>query len=312
MMRIAVFGTGGVGGYFGGRLAQAGEEVIFIARGAHLEAIRQSGLAVESLKGSFVIHPARAESDPAAVGPVDVVLVATKTWQVPEAARAIRPMVGPDTRIIPLQNGVESVAQLAEALGADQVVSGLCRISSQLDGPGRIRHTGMEPMIYFNWPDGHADACLEQLCAAFKRVGVNAQIPADIQFEQWSKFIFVAPVSGVGAVTRAPVGVQRSVPETRRLLLAVIQETAAVGRAMGVALPESMAEDILRYVDTIPAATAASMHRDITEGRPSELEAQTGAVVRLGETHGVPTPANSFLYACLLPLEQRARGKLAF
>jgi 2-dehydropantoate 2-reductase len=311
-MRIAVFGSGGVGGYFGGRLAQAGEEVFFIARGAHLDAIRQSGLAVESLKGSFVIHPARAESDPAAIGPVDGVLVATKAWQVPEAALAIRPLMGPDTLVIPLQNGVESVAQLTEVLGAAQVVSGLCHISSQVGGPGLIRHTGMEPMIYFNWPDGHADARLDQLCAAFKRVGVNAQIPADILFEQWSKFIFVAPVSGVGAVTRAPVGVQRSVPETRRLLLAVIQETAAVGRAMGVALPESMAEDILRYVDTLPAATVASMHRDITEGRPSELEAQTGAVVRLGQAHGVPTPANSFLYACLLPLEQRARGKLAF
>ena len=193
-MRIAVFGSGGVGGFFGGKLAQAGEEVIFIARGRHLDAIRRDGLRVESVGGDFRIRPARAESDPILVGPVDVVLVGVKAWQVPEAAQAIQPLVGPATVIIPLQNGVEAAAQLAAVLGAQYVAWGLCRISCLVAAPGVIRHVGIEPYIGFNWLDRHPDPRLEALQAAFGRVGVKAEIPEDIQVKVWKKFVFIAAI----------------------------------------------------------------------------------------------------------------------
>ena len=311
-MRIAVFGTGGVGGFFGGKLAQAGEEVVFIARGSHLGAIRRDGLRVESVGGDFHIFPARAESDPAVVGPVDVVLVGVKAWQVTEAAQAIQPLMGPATVVIPLQNGVEAAAQLAAVLGEQYVAWGLCRISCLVAGPGLIRHVGIEPYVGFNWLDGHADPRLEVLQAAFGRVGVKAEIPGDIQVKVWEKFVFIAAISGVGAVTRAPAGALRSLPATRAMLEAAIHEVAAVGRASGVPLSEQLEANTLRFIDSIPTGTVASMQRDVSENRPSELECQSGAVVRMGTAYGVPTPVHAFFYASLLPQEGRARGQLSF
>lgn len=311
-MRIAVFGAGGVGGYFGGQLAKAGLEVVFIARGAHLQAIRQNGLFIKSAKGDFCIQPARAEEDPSVVGPVDIALLGVKAWQVSEAARAMRPMIGPDTVVIPLENGVEAPSQLSEVLGSEHVAGGLCRISSQVGEPGHIQHIGMEPSIAFNWFDHHPDPRLDALCTAFLSQGVKAEIPFDIQVAMWLKFIFIASISGVGSLTRAPVGVQRSLPETRQLLETTLNEVVAVGRARGVALKESVEQDTLRFIDSIPPATVASMQRDIIAGRPSELEYQNGTVVRFGREYGVPTPANEFIYASLLPLEERARGRITF
>ncbi len=252
-MRIAVFGTGGVGGFFGGKLAQAGEEVVFIARGEHLVAIQRDGLRVESVAGDFRIYPARAESDPGAVGPVDVVLVGVKAWQVVEAAESIWPLVGPGTVVIPLQNGVEAAAQLAAVLGEEHIAGGLCRISSLVAGPGLIRHVGIEPYIGFNWPDGHAEPRLEALQAAYVRVGIHAEISADIRVKVWEKFVFIAAISGVGAVTRAPAGALRSLPATRAMLEAAIYEVAAVGRASGVTLSEQLEANTLRFIDSLPA-----------------------------------------------------------
>ncbi len=311
-MRIAVFGSGGVGGFFGGKLAQAGEEVIFIARGSHLQAIQRDGLRVESVGDDFHIFPARAEGNSGKVGRVDIVLVGVKAWQVPDAAQAIRPLVGPDTVVIPLQNGVEATPQLAAVLGESHVAGGLCRISSLVAAPGLIRHVGIEPYIGFNWLDGRPDPRLEALQAAFARVGVMAEIPADIQVKVWEKFVFIAAISGVGAVARAPAGVLRSVPETRLMLEAAIQEVATVGRASGVHLAEQLEQNTLRFIDSIPPGTMASMQRDISDNRPSELECQNGAVVRLGQACGVPTPVHAFIYASLLPQERRARGEVHF
>ena len=311
-MRIAVFGSGGVGGFFGGKLAQAGEEVVFIARGRHLDAIQRDGLWVESVGGNFHIHPARAESDPVLVGAVDVVLVGVKAWQVPEAAQAIQPLVGPATIVIPLQNGVEAAAQLAAVLGEQYVAWGLCRISCLVAALGVIRHVGIEPYIGFNWLDGRTDPRLEVLQAAYGRVGVKAEIPADIQVKVWEKFVFIAAISGMGAVTRSPAGALRTLPATRALLEAAIYEVAAVGRASGVRLSEQLEDNTLRFIDSIPAGTLASMQRDIGENRPSELECQSGAVVRMGQAYGVPTPVHAFIYASLLPQEARARGQLNF
>jgi 2-dehydropantoate 2-reductase len=311
-MKIAVIGTGAVGGYFGGRLAQAGEDVTFIARGAHLQAIQASGLRVDSVKGDFLVQPAQATSRPEDVGVVDCILVAVKAWQVLEAAQAARPMVGPQTFVVPLQNGVEAPGQLAAELGDAHVLGGLCRISAMIAGAGHIRHLGLEPSIDFGELDNRTSERAERLRQAFAKAGVKASVPADIQAAMWEKFVFIASVSGVGAVTRAPMGVHRSLPETRPLLAGALQEVAAVGRACGVSLAEDLAARVLANIDNLPPGTTASMQRDIAEGRPSELEAQNGAVVRLGNKTGVPAPVHEFLYACLLPQEKRARGELTF
>ncbi len=312
-MRIAIFGTGGVGGYFGGRLAQAGEDVVFIARGEHLKAMRRHGLRVDSIEGDFVVQPVQATDDPAEVGPVDAVVVAVKAWQVSEAAEAMRPMVGPETFVVPLQNGVESPTQLAEALGSERVLGGVCRVMSFIAEPGHIREAGLPPYVAFGEPDNRPSKRVERLRQAFARAtGVNVEIPPDINAAMWRKFLFIASLSGVGAVTRAPFGVLRSLPEARQMLEQVMQEVLAVARARNIALPEDIVSQTLTFVDGLPPGGTASMQRDIMEGRPSELESQNGAVVRLGREVGVSTPLNAFIYHALLPLELRARGEIEF
>lgn len=308
-MRVAIFGTGGVGGYFGGRLAQAGADVIFIARGDHLEALRSRGLRVESLKGDFIVHPAQATDDPGQVGAVDAVLVGVKAWQVPEAAQAIRPMVGPQTFVVPLQNGVEAPAQLAVVLGTHHVLGGLCSIISFIAGPAHVRHAGAEPSIAFGELDNRPSERAERLHRAFARANVKVEIPPDIQVAMWEKFLFIASWGGVGAVTRAPVGVVRSLPETRAMMEDAMREILHVGQARQIALSEESMRKAIAFIDNLQPGSTASMQRDIMEGRPSELDFQNGTVVRMGREAGVPTPVHTFLYHSLLPSELRARGQ---
>lgn len=311
-MRIAIFGTGGAGGYFGGRLAQAGEDVVFIARGEHLRALRTHGLRVESLKGDFVVQPVQAADAPAQVGVVDAVLVGVKAWQVTEAAQAMRPLVGPETFVVPLQNGVEAPAQLSAVLGAEQVLGGLCSIISFVVGPGHIRHVGAEPYIAFGELDNRPSQRAERLRQAFARAGVKVEVPPDIHVAMWEKFLFIASWGGVGAVTRAPVGVVRRLPETRQIMEQAMREILLVAQARKIALTEEAIRNGMAFVDNLQPGSTASMQRDIMEGRPSELEAQNGAVVRLGRDVGVPTPVHAFIYSSLLPSELRARGTLQF
>jgi 2-dehydropantoate 2-reductase len=308
-MRVVVYGTGGVGGYFGGRLAQAGEEVVFIARGEHLRAIRDRGLRVDSIKGDFLIQPATAVQDPVEVGQADVILLGVKAWQVPQAADAMRPMVGAATFVVPLQNGVDAPAQLAEVLGKEHVVGGLCRISTMIAAPGHIRHVGIEPYIAFGELDGKASQRCEMLRAAFERAGVLAEVPPNIHAAMWEKFVFIAAIGGVGAVTRMPIGVTRSIAETRQMLLAAMQETVAVAQARGVELPADLVSRTLAVIDSLPPQATASMQRDISQGLPSELDSQNGALVRMGREAVVPTPVHAFIYASLLPQEMHARGE---
>lgn len=306
-MRIAVFGTGGAGGYFGSQLARTGEEVVFIARGEHLRAIREQGLVVETPEGELRIR-AEATDDPGQAGPVDAVLVGVKTWQVLEAAQAIRPLLGPETFVVPLQNGVEAASQLASVLGAERVLGGLCGTLSWVAGPGRIRSIGNVHFVKLGERDNRRSERAERLRAAFDRAGVEVAIPADFGRALWSKFLFVVSLGGVGAVTRAPVGVVRKLPETRRMLKRAMEEILAVARARGIALPDSAIPETLAFVDSLDPDGTTSLQRDITDGKPSELEAWNGAVVRLGREAGVPTPLHEFLYESLLPQERRARG----
>ncbi len=309
-MRIAMYGTGGVGGYFGAQLARAGEDVVFIARGAHLDAIRKQGLRLETSKGEIAIQPAQATDDPAEAGAVDAVFICVKTWQVPDAAHAIRPLIGPETVVVPLQNGVEAPAQLAAVLGAERVLGGLCGTLSQVAGPGRIRSIGEMHFVKLGELDNRPSERAERLRQAFDRAGVKAEVPADIHQALWGKFVLVVSFGGVGAVARAPLGILRGMAETRAMLERCLHEVVAVARARGVGLADATVANTLAFLDSMPAGATTSLQRDIADGKPSELEAWTGAAVRLGREAGVPTPTHDFIYACLLPSERRARGEI--
>ena len=310
-MRIAIFGAGGAGGYFGARLAQAGEDVVFIARGEHLRAIREQGLRVETPAGDIIAR-SEATDDPEQVGAVDAVLVGVKTWQLTDAARAMRPMMTPQTFVVPLQNGVEAAAELAGVLGAEHVLSGLCGTISRVVNPGHILSLGDTNFIKFGELDNRPSERAQHLQQTFERAGVKAQVPPDIQTAVWEKFIFVAPYGGIGAVTRAPADVIRSLTETRRMLEKGMLEILEVARSHKVSLPEGIVEKSMRLVDSLAPGSTASLQRDIAAGKPSELEAWNGAVVRLGQATGVPTPLHEFIYHSLLPSELRARGEGQF
>jgi len=316
-MRIAIYGVGGVGGYYGGRLAEAGHDVVFIARGEHLAAMRRDGLRVFSPAGDFVIKPVTATTNPSDAGTVDFVIVAVKAWHLPAAAEAIRPMIGKDTLVLPLQNGVNATTVLASVLGDDHVLGGACGISAYIDGPGCIRHVAVAPYIQFG-PVGRTSPSqvrsrIETLRDAFAQSkGVTAEIPEDMLAALWQKFLGVAPTGALGAITRAPMGVTRADANTRHLVESAKREIWHVGRALGVKWAPDAISRVTAVHDAVPFGTTASMQRDIMEGRPSELDAQIGVIVRLGESLGVPTPVNKFILACLMPQERRARGEISF
>ena len=308
-MRIAIYGTGGVGGYFGGRLAEAGEDVTFIARGEHLAAIQRDGLSVKSVAGSFHVA-VQATDDPATVGEVDCIILAVKAWQVSDAVEAMRPMIGPGTFVVPFENGVEAADQIAAALGEQHAVGGLCGILAYRDAPGHIVHAGVDPFVRFGERDNRPSERLEALKACFERArGVQAEIPDDINVAIWSKFLFICAMSGIGAITRAPIGVCRQLPQTRHMIEQMLDEIYQVGQARGVALQDNAVSRAMKFIDALPASGTASMQRDIMDGRPSELESQNGAVVRLGEASGIATPVNALVHAALLPQELAARGE---
>ena len=308
-MRIAIFGAGGIGGYLGGRLSQAGEEVVLIARGEHLQAIKEHGLKVDSIKGGFVATPALATDNPTEAGPVDAVILGVKAWQVLDAAKAMRPMIGPETFVVPMQNGVEATAQLASVLGEKSVVVGLGGLISYIVGPGHILHAGGEPYVSFGESDNSTSERTQNLLEAFKNAGVTANIPANIQAALWAKLALMAVNSGIGAITRVPTGQWRSVAGSWKMAQQVAQEVLAVAASKGIVMPsDSLASTVARLEASAPNSTS-SMQRDLMEGRFSELEVQTGAVVRLGLEAGVPTPVNTFIYNSLLPQEMNARGE---
>ena len=305
-MKIAVIGAGAVGGYFGGRLAAAGHDVVFLARGKTFEALRSGPLRVKSISGNFEVRVA-VTNDPTQVAP-EIVLVGVKAWQIPEAAEAILKMAGQDSIVVPLQNGMEAPAQLAAVLGPGRVAGGLCRIVAEAIGPGEIDHYWAEPSIGFGElePLRYGER-LEKLRDAFASVGVRCDIPRDIAAAMWDKFLFIAPWGSLGSVTRLPVGPLRSTPGSRARLVAALEEVAEVARAEEKPFRDESVAKTLGVLDSLPPDTTSSMQRDIMTGRPSELEAQTGAVVRFGRNNGVPTPIHEAIYRELLPLEEIAR-----
>lgn len=308
-MRIAIFGAGGVGGYFGGRWAEAGLDVTLIARGTHLAAISDRGLAIKSPLGDATVA-VDATDDPASVGPVDAVIVAVKTWQLPHAVEEVKSLIDDDTLTVGMQNGVEAADALTTGLGRGHVLGGSCRIISYIDAPGVIRHLGAEPTVLFGELTGGRSEWVEDLCAELGRgSGMTVIASDDIESVIWSKFHFLAATAGVGSVTQADLGTMRSTTEVRELLRQAMDEILEVGRARGVALADDLTDQALVFLDGLPSDGTSSMQRDFADGKRSELESLSGAVVRLGRDAGIETPVHSFLYAALLPQELEARQR---
>lgn len=310
-MKIAVFGIGGVGGYFGGQLAQTEHEIIFIARGEHLDVIRNNGLEIESDQNEYTVRPSLATDNPSEVGEVDAVILATKAWHVPLAAKQMKPLIGSDTVVIPLLNGVEAPIQLSKALGTHHVLGGFCRVMSHRPEPGRIVQGGIPPFVAFGEQDGTQSDRVQSLRDVFDSAGIEVQVPANILAAMWQKLLFIAAFGGVGAVTRQPAGILRTLPETRTLLTQAMQEVKTVAEARNIPMGDDAVEQGLSFMDTVPEHGTASMQRDILNGHPSELDAQNGAVVRLGSEVNTPTPTHEFIYHALLPSEKIARGELS-
>jgi 2-dehydropantoate 2-reductase len=307
-MKIAVVGAGGVGGYFGGKLAVAGNDVTFIARGEHLKAIRENGLKVISVSGDFAVPRAQATDDMSSIGIVDIVILGVKAWQVKEAAEQIKGIVGDRTTVLPLQNGVLAAKELAEILGAKNVLGGLCRIISRIESPGVIRHAGLEPFIAFGELDNRRTERALQIKELFDAAGIASRIADDIEEELWNKFMAIC-VSGLLAVTRSTYGRVRELEETRTMMVDLLNEVYAVASRSGRALDENIVEKTLALIDSYPYESTSSLTRDVMQGRSSEIEYQNGAVVRMGRQYGVDVPVNRFIYYCILPMELAARAK---
>jgi 2-dehydropantoate 2-reductase len=298
-MRIAAMAAGAVGGYFGGRLAAAGHDVAFIARRAHLDALRKHGLKIESVHGDLHLPKVNATDNPRQVGPVDVVLFAVKLWDTETAAELSRPLVGPDTRIITLQNGVDSYERVAPILGADKTIPGTAYIATVLGGPGVVRHTSKFAIMRCGRIDGKPDERLTAFVDAAKAAHIDIQPQDDMNRERWQKFIFLSSMAGINCVTRMPIGKVLADPDTRAFYRKLMQECLAVGQAAGARVPSDWVDDRMNFSDNAPPGMKASMLHDLEAGNRLELDWLTGKVVSLGRELGVPTPASEAVYAAV-------------
>jgi len=298
-MKIAIVGAGGVGGYFGARLAAAGEEVHFIARGTHLESIQKHGLQVFSASGDALIKPARATNSPAAVGPVDLVILAVKLWSTDQALRDAAPLVGSSTAVVSFQNGIAATDTIASIYGMARTLGGVAQIAAVIEKPGVIRHSGTMAVLTVGEPDGSRSARVEKFADACVNAGIDARASDDIRKRIWEKYVGLVALSGMTSLTRLPLGPIREDPDTRALARQLMCEVAAVGSAMGVRLGDEFVDKMLQHMEGLPRTMVASMLGDLERGNRLELPWLSGAVVQMGQTLNVPTPANRFIVTAL-------------
>jgi 2-dehydropantoate 2-reductase len=298
-MKILVLGTGGLGGYFGARLAASGAEVTFVARGEHLKAMRTQGLQIKSALGDLLLKPVAATDDPATAGSVDVVMISVKLWDTQAAVDAAAPVVGPATAVVSFQNGVDAVDVVAKKFGHHRALGGLAHIAAVIEAPGVIRHNGTMQRLTFGELDGQPSERTERLLAQCQKAGIDASVSSHIQRAIWEKFVLIVGLSAMTTLTRLPIGPIREDPLTRKLLANVMREAVAVGIAKGIDLDADAAEKQLAFIDNVPYDMIASMLGDLRRGNRLELPWLSGGVVRLSETLNVVTPANRFVYAAL-------------
>jgi 2-dehydropantoate 2-reductase len=307
-MNIAIIGTGGVGGYFGAKLAKAGFNVTFLARGKHLEAIQSNGLTVKSILGDFRVDKVRAVSSIPEIEMVDLAIVCVKAWQIKEIRTELKSILHNDSIVIPLQNGVLAFQELGEVIDSKNIVSGLCRIISKIEMPGVINHLGVTPTIVFGERNGQLTGRIERLKEVFDKAEIKSQLSTDIEAEVWKKFISIC-VSGLLAITKTTYGELRTIKETRELMIELINEVYELSQKEGISIPPDFIDKTVSFIDSFPPDTTSSLTRDVWEGKPSEIEYQNGTVVRLGQKHGLSTPVNRFVYQCIFPMEIKARAK---
>ncbi len=305
-MKIAIIGTGGVGGYFGGKLARAGYDVTFLARGGHLHAIQQHGLTVKSIKGDFKVAPAKVTGEIETIGTADLIILAVKAWQIKEIGKELAVMLGRETMVLPLQNGVSTIDELREMIPQNNIIGGLCRIISKIESPGVINHFGIEPTVVFGEIDNSKTERIRKIKALFDHAGITARISDNITADLWKKFIPIC-VSGLLAVTGTTYGELSELKETRQLMVELLNEIFQLSQKIGIRIEPDFVEEAVAFIDSFPYDSTSSLTRDIRDGKPSELEYQNGTVVKLGENYRVPTPVNGFVYNCLLPMEIKAR-----
>ena len=299
-MKIAAMAAGAVGGYFGARMAAAGHDVFFIARGAHLDAMKKNGLRIESVHGDLQLPKVNVTDDPTSVGPVDIVLFAVKLWDTETAAALAQPLVGPSTRVITLQNGVDSVERIAPILGAEQTIGGVAYIATTIAAPGLIKQTSHFAKIRFGRADKKPDARLQAFVDAGKTAKIDVDISADINVELWEKFIFLSAMAGSTASLRSAIGPIRADPELRGFFRALMQEAFAVGKAKGVALDPAFVDGRMDFMmNKVEAGMKASMAHDLERGNRLELDWLSGKVRDLGRQYNIPTPASDTVYAML-------------
>ncbi|REE83400.1 2-dehydropantoate 2-reductase [Lutibacter oceani] len=307
-MNIVIYGAGGVGGYFGARLVEAGNNVTFIARGKHLEAIQKNGLQLKSIKGDYLVYPAKATSEISEVKNIDLILICVKTWQLAEVSEKIEPALNSNTMVISLLNGAENASILCGIIDKKHVLGGLCKVISKIEDYGVINHISYEPTIVFGELDNKKSKralILEQL---FLNAGIKTILAEDIQKEIWTKFLFISTISAIGALTRATLGEMIAIPQIKKMMFQTAKEIESIALAKGVYLPEDTIEKQFQIIASQPFDATSSLQRDVLDGKPSELEAQNGTIVRMGKELGIPTPVNSFIYYCLLPQEKKARN----
>jgi 2-dehydropantoate 2-reductase len=309
-MKIAVMGSGGVGGYYGGLLAQAGHDVTFMARGAHLVALRENGLQVKSVHGDFAVAPVQATDTPSEVGPVALVMVCVKTLDTDRVAQGIKPMMGAETTVMSLQNGIDAAERLGAVVGIERIVGGATWISSAIEAPGVIRQFSQIRRIVLGELDGRITTRVKALAEVLSSTGATVEVTDNILKVLWTKFVFIASISGIGSLTQLEIGDYRAVSETRALLVGLMREVEAVARAGGVVLDGDVIEQALALVDSIAANIKPSMQRDVEAGRRSELESMIGVIGHRGRELGIATPIADMVYAALLPVELKARDEL--
>ena len=308
-MKIAIMGTGGVGGYFGALLHRAGEQVWFIARGEHLRAMQAHGLRVSSVLGDFTI-PVTATDNPVEVGVADLVLFGVKSYDTKAAAERMKPMIGPRTTILCVQNGVDTPEQLAAIYGKRAVLPAVVHIFSAVRAPGVIAQTGGPRKVTFGEADGSITPRVERIFEVLKKAEINCERSTRIMADLWEKFLFIAAIGGMTALTRAPVGEIRSCPESRAMLRAVMEEVQAIARAKRIPIAPNAVEQAMQFTDGLGPESRASLYNDLAAGKRLELDALAGAVVRFGEEIGVATPMNRAIYAALKLHDLKARGEL--
>jgi 2-dehydropantoate 2-reductase len=291
-MRVAVMGSGGLGGYFGALLAKGGTDVSFIARGAHLEAMRRDGLRIEGGSDPFHLEEVRATDDPGEIGPVDLVMVCVKLWDMDAALQQMRPLVGPDTALVSFQNGVLKDSYLRAAYDESRLIGGVAYVATTVSAPGVIARTGPLARLIVGEFDGRRSARVEAFHAAALRGGIDAEVSDDIRRAIWDKFVFLVGLSATTTTMRAPIGPIRENPQSRALLLDLMREVVAVGRAHRTPLPEDYAEQRLEFADGVSAKMTSSMHHDLERGNRLEVRWLSGGVVELGREVGVETPLN--------------------